>query len=272
MKIKVLLVPTIIIFSGFLSINYLKPDFDSYMQKRIERADAKVHSEEVEMTVQNAMNQKNELDQNKDKAAFLNRFVPQEKDEARSLDNFNFLITQSGLVTSRIAIEGVVDQSATDSVFAVTEQISADPLVGMPGAAGVELVPAPIQLTYVAPQKEEYTVTLEGVGGYQNIKELITKVTSFDRLNALQSFKVTTTKNGTDAEPQETTGTLTVSVGLLLPYQKTPKLALGEAITVIPFLQQPSLDLSVVDSLQTQMTNTVPNSILGTDGKTNPFE
>jgi Tfp pilus assembly protein PilO len=271
MKIKVLLVPTIIIFSGFLAINYLMPDFHLYMEKRAERDNVKMHAEKAQTVVENAASQKGELAQNEEKVTFLNRFVPKEKDEARSLDNFNFLITQSGLVTSRIAIQGVVEKDGADSVFAVTtDQVPADPLAldgsGVAGASGL-----PLQPMYRAPEKQEYTVVLEGVGGYQNIKELVTKLGGFDRLNALQSLKITTTKNGAEGE-ENGGGSLTVSLGLILPYQAMPRLASGQAITVIPALAQASLDVSGVDAAKSKMTNTVPDSILGTDGKSNPFE
>jgi Tfp pilus assembly protein PilO len=272
MKIKVLLVPTIIIFSGFVAINYLMPDFYLYIEKRAERDNAKMHAEKAETVVRNAVSQKAELEQNQEKVSFLNRFVPQQKDEARSLDNFNFLITQSGLITSRIAIQGVLEKKGADSVFAVTDQVPADPLaLEMPNGAGA--LTMPMKPTYKAPESEEYTVILEGVGGYQNIKELITKLGGFDRLNTFQSLKITTTKNGTaEGEETSTAGTLTVILGILLPYQATPKLASGEAITVIPALQQSSLDVSIVDAVRSKMTDTVPDSVLGTDGKSNPFE
>ncbi len=269
MKIKVLLVPTITIVSGFLAINHIKPDFDTYIQKRAERDNVKMAAEKADATLQNAISQKSQLDQNAPQVEFLNRLVPKEKDEARSLDNFNFIITQSGLITSRIGLQEVAKEDPTDSVFATTDQIPADPLMTVaPEGMPAEAVIAPV---YKAPEKESYIVTLEAVGGYSNIKEFVQKLESFDRLHSVDSFKISTTQNGTDDEAAQS-GTLTLTTNLDLPYQPAPSMSTGQSIVLIPSLQTPDLDITGVTDFQGKKTTTVPDSVLGTDGKSNPFE
>lgn len=255
MKTKVLFVPAVIIASGFLAINQLKPTFDLYVIKRIERDVVKAYSEKVETVARNSVAQKAELDANSEKKQLMKRFVPSEQDEARALDNFNFLVSQSGLVTSQITIQPVEAQEPTEAVFAV------DPSTEASTQSNTSA-----QDVYVAPKAKKFMAVVEGIGGYSNIKELTQKLMGYDRLHDLQSLKITVSSG------EEAAGTLTVALGLVLPYQAAPKTVTGGGITNIPHLQNEALDFSVADAVKTKIDNPVPDFVLGTDGKSNPFE
>lgn len=279
MKIKILIVPTLLILAGFVALSFIKPDFDVYMQKKVERDEAKRNAEQAEATARNVNALKGELETQKEQVSFVKRYLPIEKDEARMFDNLNFLTGQAGLITSLIQVQPVEEITDTSQTFAV----SADPFVAADTGA---MIPDPnlplgslssLPAQYVAPKVEKYGITLEAIGGYANMKELLRKLNGFDRLQELQSFKISTEKEGAqnnDGTEGETggTGALNFTFFTHLPYQPMPNLLSGGAIVGIPGLQSGSFNMAPVASVQSTITDQVPDTVLGTEGKANPFE
>jgi hypothetical protein len=270
MKTKVLIVPTLIVVSGFVSLQYLKPDFDTYMQKRIQRDASKESAAQAEAVANNVKALKEELTAQKAKVDFVKRYLPAEKDEARMFDSFNFLTTQNGLLASKIQvkkIEEAVDDQASQ-VFG-TLGPETDPSLAMPSPPTIYGDTMP----YSPPKVKEYSIELEALGGYSNIKELLKKLQEFDRLQDIQSFKIGI-EQGVAPEGEEepaNTGTLTLTYNANLPYQATPAPVSGGALVAIPGFNQPTFDFTATDAVQAKGV-TVPDMVLGSDGKANPFE
>jgi hypothetical protein len=168
--------------------------------------------------------------------------------------------------------EGVAQTFGT-----VAPVVSADPLQPVdPNAEPVDpdvLVLPP----YEAPKVKQYVVSLEVLGGYPNIKELLKKLTTLDRLQETQGFKISVGENTSpdapegEAAPVSNGSTLTLTYDTFLPYQLEPPIMTGEEIVNIPGLDQPTFNFTTVSSIQSGVTS-VPDVVLGTDGKSNPFE
>lgn len=275
MKIKVLIVPTLIIASGFVTFQYLKPDFDVYMEKRAERAIAQENASKAEATAKNVSALKEELETQKEKVSFVKRYVPHEKDEARMFDSLNFLTGQTGLLASKIQIlEVAEEETGADQAFATVDPVAtADPMTLLPtdpnALPGLQNAAMP----YKAPKVRTYAVSLEALGGYGNIKDLVKKLTEFDRLQEVQSFKIAAevTESSEGEEEATNSGTLVLTYETHLPYQAKPTLVSGEALVSIPGLNQSSFDFTATEALKAKAA-TAPDIVLGTDGKANPFE
>lgn len=282
MKVKVLVVPTLIVLSGFVIFNYIKPDFNLYKQKRTERNTARDHALEAESIANNVRILTGELETQKEKVDFVKRYLPNEKDEARTYDSLNFLTGQAGLVTSKIQIQKAEDEGAEAGENSSTFTQSIDPVaaampaaVRAPGAGGM----MGGVTSYKPPALKKYSFSLEALGGYGNIKDLLVKLQGFDRLQHVQGFKISSSEtNNTSGESAEggtettSVGTLTLSYDSILPYQLTPGVLSGENIVSIPGLKQGSFNFSTIESLQAAVTDKVPDTVLGTEGRANPFE
>lgn len=275
MKIKVLVVPTTIILSGFIAVSYIKPGFDEYLQKRDLLAAAKENAAQAEAVAKNVTALNQELSAKKESVDFIKRYFPDNKDEGRMIDSLNFVTGQAGLLTSKIDIEATAEEETGSQTFGTVESVSADPAVPLAEGEGALAISA--AAAYQAPKVQRYGVSLEALGGYTNIKDLLTKLIALDRLQELDNFKIGTSAEETASEaeggdvPPAPNGTLTLSYRSLLPYQALPATLSGESIVGIPGLSEPTFDFSVTDAVKTTAT-LVPNVVLGTEGKSNPFE
>ena len=275
MKIKVLAVPTTIILAGFIAVSYIKPGFDEYLQKRELLAQAKENAAQAETVANNVTALNQELAAKKENVDFIKRYYPDNKDEGRIIDSLNFVTGQAGLLTSKIQIEAVAEEEGTQTFGIVEEQtLSADPAV--PVTVDGSTTMAPVVTPYQAPKMQYYGVSLEALGGYTNIKDLLGKLVALDRLQKIDTFKIATNAEETASEaegeaPPASNGTLVLSYRSELPYQALPIVVSSESIIGIPGLAQPTFDFSAIDSIKAGAT-LVPNVVLGTEGKGNPFE
>lgn len=266
MKTKVLIVPTLIVISGFVTLQYIKPDFDLYLEKRIQRDAAKEGSLAAEAVAMNVRTLKDEVTTQKEQVAFVKRYLPAEKDEARMFDSLNFLTTQSGLLVSSIKVQDIQEDTETQpaQVFA-TEDVSAA------GDSVDTTTMVPVK-PYVAPKVKEYSVVLEALGGYGNIKDLLKKLTEFDRMQDVESFTIALEAvPATEGEEPVSTGTLVFTYVSTLPYQATPAPLSGQVLVSVPGLNQSNFNFTAINEVKAKAV-VVPDMVLGTDGKANPFE
>lgn len=269
MKTKVLIVPTLIVISGFVSLQYIKPDFDLYMDKRIQRDAAKESSLQAEAVATNVRALKEEVTTKKEQVAFVKRYLPAEKDEARMFDSLNFLTTQSGLLASSIQVKDIESEEKEQpaQVFA-TEETPADGSEVDPA----DVTMAPVVAPYIAPKVAEYGIALEAIGGYSNIKDLLKRLTEFDRIQDVESFTIAVEEvPAAEGEEQVSSGTLVFSYTSVLPYQATPAPVGGQVLVSVPGLNQPNFNFAAIDDVKAKAV-VVPDMVLGTDGKANPFE
>jgi hypothetical protein len=151
-------------------------------------------------------------------------------------------------------------------VFATEESSTEDAAVD-PADATMSVV-AP----YVAPKVKEYSISLEALGGYGNIKDLLKRLTEFDRIQEVESFTIATEEvPATEGEEPASSGTLVFSYTSLLPYQAAPAPVGGQVLVSVPGLNQPNFNFAVIDDVKAKAV-VVPDMVLGTDGKANPFE
>jgi Tfp pilus assembly protein PilO len=268
MNIKLLLTPTLIIVGVYVLIAFVKPDYDTYMQRRAERDQAKAYAEKVTDVVANSSAVTTQVSGNKEATDTVVNYLPAAKDEARSLDSLNFLTTQAGLVTVNIILKdapdlggGKMPRAAADNVFAADATQTPVDVTATPAAV---MIPP-----YATPRVQQYEAQLEAVGTYTGIKDLVTKLQGLDRLHLLQNFEVSLNEGGGE---EGSAGALTVKYLTLFPYQAAPKAPVGEVAVSFPVLQASSMDFSAAQEIQNRTTNRVPASPVGTEGKANPFE
>lgn len=277
MKIKILVVPTLIVASGFVGLSYLKPDFDTYMQKRALRDAAKASAMQADQVAQNVQALRTEIDSQGERVNFMKKYLPAEKDQGRIFDSLNFLTSQAGLLTSKIQLTEVQEEEKEASqTFATIDPVAdADPLAKVDASLPAGAAPMAIASPYKAPVLKKYNVSIDAIGAYPNIKDLLNKLTTFDRMQNITSFKIANSSTGGTTEGEEggagdSGSTLTLTYVAQLPYQATPAPVTGEGIVNIPGLTQSNFDFKTLESIQTEVTK-VPEVVLGTEGKANPF-
>lgn len=266
MKIKILLIPTLMIVGVYVLIAFVKPDFDMYMLKRAERDQAKAYAEKVSGVVANSDAVTTQMTSNKDAVESVALYLPQTKDEARSVDSLNFLTTQAGLITANIILKDAPDRgSLSVSGGSGSAVFAADTTAIIPVDGSAAAVTPP---QYTVPRVQQYEAQLEAVGAYGGIKDLIGKLQGLDRLHLLQTLEVSLNEGGAEGS----SGALTVKYLTFFPYQMIAKAPVGEVAVTFPALQNTTMDFSVAQEIQNRITNRVPASPVGTEGKANPFE
>ncbi len=267
MKIKILLIPTLMIVGVYVLIAFVKPDFDMYILKRAERDQARAYAEKVSGVVANSDAVTAQMTSNKDAVESVASYLPQTKDEARSVDSLNFLTTQAGLITANIILKDAPDRGSVPvSGGAGSAVFAADTTAVVPADDSTAVVMTGPQ--YTVPRVQQYEAQLEAVGAYGGIKDLIGKLQGLDRLHLLQTLEVSLNEGGAEGS----SGALTVKYLTFFPYQTIAKAPMGEVAVTFPALQNTTMDFSVSQEIQNRVTNRVPASPVGTEGKANPFE
>jgi hypothetical protein len=216
----------------------------------------------VETVLSNIATLNGSLDTQKESEQFVLRYFPQQRDQSRVIDAFNFIAAQSGVL-----IEGMeLTEAAKPTVQA---PIAPSEALGTGGASALGLDGS--LLPVEAPIAKTYTAKVSVRGGYENIKSFFDRVAHMDRFYKLRSFGISIddelSANGQKPEgasPGTLIGTFQADFDYLLP-----RLA-GTALN-IPIFQHQKLDFSLVDRVLGKVTDTVPMLENPQTGKPNPF-
>jgi Tfp pilus assembly protein PilO len=251
MKLKILIVPIVIVFSIVLVIWVLIPE---YQTASVEAANLKAASEKVK-TIQekNQMIEKlsNDLKNDADAQATIARFVPAQKQEEETIDNINFIASGEGLAVSNIS---VLPENKN--------QVALQPLLD---ENGIEIPPSAI-----LPEPSEFMVNAVVMGDYEKIRSFIGKMAGLKRYNDIDTLKIAPipSTGGGATEKIAVTGALVADITFAFEYFSKDK----SVVTVDnSIFTDGKFDIAAVNDINQKMQTAIMNLTIGSAGKQNPF-
>lgn len=111
----------------------------------------------------------------------VNSFIPNDHDQERVIDIFNYLASQSGVFVSIMGMKNVVIKPDTKSVASV-----ADPAAGAdPNVVAGETVAAALK-----PKVKAYAAEVEVKGSYEGIKDFFNRLAHMNRFHKISNFSI----------------------------------------------------------------------------------
>jgi hypothetical protein len=261
MKLKIFLIPVLIILIVIIAIWVIYPKFQDLNNKQatLKVANAKLADILDKNNKADILGQS--LIGNTDKRNTLLTYIPDQEKEEEIISNLNSLANAGSLFVfgmSVAPVEVVPDVSVED-----TSGLAAPTDNGM-------IVP----VAAAKPLTSNFKVSLGVTGTYENIKELLKKIVSLRRFNSVVGLVISKdeTKASTDekikAEDQASNNNLRASISLSFNYIAKDNSVVNIENSVF---SEGSFDMSVVDDIKNKM-NTVMNGLtVGAIGLANPF-
>jgi len=249
MRLKLLIFPFFALLSLVIIIGFMKPDFDSILEKKSAIANQQTVVDSADIIVKQVATLNSDLDLHSKAENILLTYLPRTLEQDSIIDAFNFTASQTGLVVSDIVF-------TKETVNTVSADDLGDTLATNPSSLDTQKV---------APQTFIFTGTM--TGPYEGMKTFFDR---FTRINRFQNIILFSLEKG-DAAPGSTVssdslkGTITVQYGYLKDKPVSSALNLA-------FLQKSEpFDFSPIDTLETRMAEIAP---LGDapSGKPNPFQ
>ncbi len=271
MQIKILIVPALIILSFILGIGFIKPDYDTLMQKRAELAQKQSQVSMIETTKENIATLDRQLTEKSDLEGFVSRYYPETLDQERIIDSFNFMATQSGLIISSMEMKEIIKPDKEEGLGV------GGPLTSVPGDGTGQVSGPPVDPAaalaattpiFKTPKPVLYVARVQVKGSYENIKNFMDRLAHMDRANNLVLVSIADNKQQTDGETSDQTqlvGTFEAQFGYL-------KLTNGESALSMPIFSQSSLPVTQLEQVKEWATSAVPALTVSQSGKANPFQ
>jgi Tfp pilus assembly protein PilO len=254
MKLKILLVPMLIVIIVILAIWVIYPSVKNMNSNKADLAKAEAKLADI----QNKNNQADILAQtltsNKDKRDTLFVYIPDQKKEEEIISNLNSLAINAGLAVLSVAVSKPEENGTALPNDELATKNSDN--IGETGTAE-DVVIAPV----------DFKVTIGVVGGYENIRDLLKKVASLRRFNSLTGLKISK-DNSKSGDDQAANNSLTAEIGLTFNY-----LVENESVANVDdtAFSTGSFNMSVIDDIKNQMNTIVNGLTVGAKGVTNPF-
>lgn len=245
MRLKILVMPFSILFSLIVVIGFVKPDITVLQDKRVVLDTKTSQSQGMTTLLTNIASLTSSLDDQPESEKLVSRYLAQELDQERIVDMFNYLAAQSGVFVSSMSMKETVVKSPKE------EQISPD--TGLPIA------------TSTKPKVKAYVTMVEVKGGYEGIKDFMSRVSHMNRYHKILDFSIESAGGDTEAEAGVLIGRLQTQFDYF-PLQK-----LDSALNVPIFLRG-EFDSTQLTSLLNWVNHTVPPLMSPDAGKANPFQ
>jgi Tfp pilus assembly protein PilO len=272
MRLKLIIVPALVILTLIISISFIKPDYDTLVQKKALLKQKQAEVAKIESTKANIASLVQNLDSKSDMEKFTLRYYPETMDQERVIDSFNFMALQSGLIIDSMEMkEIIVEKEESLGV--------GGPLTSVPGPG--EMAPIeggspdlmmPMVPTYKTPTPGSYVAQVRAKGGYENIKNFLDRLSRMDRMNSLVQMSIKVDEKevaeGTE-EVAATSGQLIGTFEARFDYVKGKEKqnAIG-----IPIFEKGTLSLETIEQAQARATSAVPVLTVNESGRANPFQ
>ncbi|MEK9173839.1 MAG: hypothetical protein AAB845_01075 [Patescibacteria group bacterium] len=264
MQLKIIIVPTLIILSLVLGIGFIKPDYDTLLQKREILDQKKGEVAKIETVRSNIGKLSSELDNKSDLEQWSVRYYPETMDQERIIDSFNFMALQSGLVIKSMEMKEIILEKK--EVLDI-----GGPLTSIPGEAGVTPDMATLVPLYQAPVPNSYVAQVKAKGSYENLKNFLDRLSRMDRMNSLQLMAI-----GVDKEAAVDTGEAVAATDQLVgtfearfDYVKGAK---DQSALGIPVFEESTLATTGLEEAKVWATSAVPVLNVDQSGRSNPFQ
>lgn len=246
MKLKILIIPAVIVVILYLAIWVINPALKQLRQEKEDLAKEKAKLADIQEKNLKAESLSKSLVGQSEQRNILLKYIPEQKQEEEIIGNLNSLAVVSGLSVYTISI---VEQKA----LAVPSDLETGSDSKTTEAA--------------KPAVSEFQVKLGVIGGYEKIKDLLGKIASLQRFNSISNLKITKVKPQGEVD-LATVDNLQAEATLVFNYLPKSNLIVNADNKIF---STGNFDLSVIDSIRTNL-KTIMNSLsVGESGVSNPF-
>jgi len=253
MKLKILVVPAIIVICIVIIIWYLVPEYKATRADldSLSAVKAKVSDIQEKNGLIVKLNQDLKSDINAQETVM--NFVPAQKQEEGAIDNINFIASGEGLAVLNISVLPVIENVA----LAAPVQPVADNEGGVSKAA-------------VLPEPSEFRVDVGVSGDYGKIRSFIEKMSGLKRYNNIDDLKITPIQvtQTTGAKSAPVSGSLQADVSFVFDYFTKDKSIITADNEIFA---DGKFDIATIDSISQKMQTSLVNLTVGAYGKPNPF-
>jgi Tfp pilus assembly protein PilO len=254
MKLKILLVPVLIVLIIIMAIWVVFPSLQDLNNKKVDLEKATFKLSDIQNKNDKADILSQSLNSNTDKLNTVLTYIPNQEKEEEIISNLNSLASSSGLSVFSMTVAPV---EKTEEIVAVDASATGAPVDG----TGVMPVEA------AKPVISNFKVNLGVAGSYENIKNFLGKVASLRRFNIVAGLKIS--KNTTvKSEEQASSNNLQANVSFNFNYivKNNSVMNIDDSV-----FSGSGFDMSVVDNIQSKMNTIVNGLTVGAIGMTNPF-
>ena len=260
MRLKVLIVPFLVVMILVLGIGYIKPDLETIQMKKAEIIAKDSLVTNIDTILGNIGSLNTSLDAAQDSEAFAYRYLPETLDQDRVIDAFNFLATQSGLNITEMDLKqpsAVVREEALLTPSESTFVTGANAALG----SAPTITPVAVAKTFI--------LTGSVRGSYENIKAFFDRLAHIERFQKARLFSI-----GVDSQsisPEGVVNTSDLKGTFAADFGYLPMKPAVSAIN-LPVFSRSKFDFSSLNTLTSRIANSVPVLEKGQTGKPNPFQ
>jgi hypothetical protein len=268
MKLKILLVPSLIVAVIILLIWVIYPAYsspltnDGLAEKLAQLSQEKDKMVQVKQKSKNVDILNSQLSSESDRKAIVMKYVPETAKEEEIIDNLNFIATSEGLSVFNLSVIKDKDSEISD---AQTVPSAAGGTLASPASSDSSIV-SDVPVMSVRPKPSNLTVQYSVIGNYDKIKNVLEKVYGFERFNKVISLEI---KKPTSSEGKAETGDA-LEADAILSFKFIKKIS-TLADLEDPAFSNSKFDLAVTEKIRTEKRVNALNLEAGSTGKTNPF-
>lgn len=254
MKIKILMMPLMVIGIIYLSIwvavpAYSDPEGIKDIQAKLAVSNEKL--EDINRRIENAKKLANELNLDTPEQKMLFHYLPEKKLNEDVVASMNSMSSDSG-----VALINFSFKDAANEVRTVEQNL------GTTMADGMEMNKAMSSPKNVEPQKtfsRDFIASATVAGDYAKIRSLVDSLAAFKRFNDIDSLSIVN---------KEGENLLEASLNIRFKYLDRARL-----ISVIDkeMFKNPSFDMSIADEISKKTNINITKVGIDSAGRTNPF-
>lgn len=264
MKIKIIIVPVLIVLIVVLAIWVVNPALQEWGDKKASLNKIDAQLADIQEKNQKAQLLASAMNADPGKMDVIMKYIPPKEQEEEMIASLNALANASGLAVYNIS----VDSGKNNPAGGAQTPAEATPAVNASGIAGSTQ-------TAVGPSITDFTITFGVAGGYEKIKDLLGKLASLQRYNSISGLKISkaaaAVSQGGTAQPSaddSTNNNLQADIALNFNYIEKSNAVVNVDNTVFA---NGSFDMSVIDDIKNSMNTTVNSLNVGGSGVSNPF-
>lgn len=256
MKLKILVVPTLIAAIVITIIWVIVPEVKDVLDKKKQLEEKTLKLSEIEEKNRKARKLGEYLGGNTVQNRILADYIPQEKKEEEIISTLQYLAKQEDLLIYSLNIKQNQDGKTNNAQSQISAASSA-------GENGDEKNAA---------QARDLEIIVKTIGQYEKITVFLKKISNLERYNRAEYVKISKVNSGSEQEGGEEIkriSALDMEIGLNFKYvEKSDALVVSADNSIF---SREEFEVDVIKAIQEKMKTAVMEPVADKSGRSNPF-
>jgi len=245
MKLKILIIPLLILIIIVFSIWFLMPTYFAVKDTKVKLDEATAKNEDIKNKLETAKSLNQELLSKGEEQKILNVYLPENKEEEEVINYFDDLVRREGMLAVGLAL---------------SPKENPQPIVPVDPSTGVALEASS------DPAVQYMNATFKVAGTYEKVRDFMEKLSKLKRFNEISALKISK-----DVSQENESG---ASNSLIV--DATAGFGYLEKIKNVSDINNSALvsgkfDLSAIDYIKNNRNTEISGLTPDTAGKSNPF-